>query len=166
MNSPTIFVMDELVMKVMIFAQFHESLWSHAHSFYHYDMKFILQKMNMRFNQRMILEWFEAIQAHRCQTFQVLVSELRVSVSYMYCVHMRPCARFSGGKRQFPDGQHHKKPPRLTTARLWLHFPKETALPSCPQYLLTVFSWLGKDILSCWYLCSRFGLQSKRIVDT
>ena len=37
---------------------------------------------------------------------------------YVYCVYMRPCARFSGGKRQFPDGQHHKKPPRLTTAPL------------------------------------------------
>ena len=63
-------------------------------------------------------EWFEAIQAHTRQTFQVLVSEPRVSISYVYSAHMRPCARFSGGKRQFPDGQHHKKPPRLTTAPL------------------------------------------------
>ena len=140
--------MDELVMKVMIFAQFHESLWSHAHSFFIIiTWNSFCRKWIWFFNQRMIPEWFEAIQAHRCQTFQVLVSEPRVSISHMYCVYMRPCARFSGGKRQFPDGQHHKKPPRLTTARLWLHFPKETALLPTISFDSFFLAWQRYPIL-------------------
>ena len=162
MNSPTIFVMDELVMKVMIFAQFYEILWSQAHSFYHYYMKFILQKRNIRFNQRMILEWFEAIQAHRCQTFQVLVSEPRVSISYR-CV-CAPANVLSAEKGNFPMGSITKS--HRDSQQRAFDYTFQRRRPSCPQYLLTVFSWLGKDILSCWYLCPPFGLESKRIMDT
>ena len=60
---------------------------------------------------------------------------------------MRPCERFIGGKRQFPDGQHHKKPPRLTTARLWLHFPKKTALLPTISFDSFFLAWQRYPIL-------------------
>ena len=165
MNSPTIFVMDELVMKVMIFAQFSEILWSHALSFYHYYyMKFILQKRNIRFNQRMILEWFEAIQAHRCQTFRCWC--LSPGSPFHRCIVYicAPAHVLAAEKGNFPMGSITKS--HRDSQQRAFDYTFQRRRPSCPQYLLTVFSWLGKDILSCWYLCSRFGLQSKRIADT